>query len=350
MRMKLFVVVAILALVAGMSVVNAQDLGITERGLGVVISWGTSTKTWESRVVLKGERTGADLIPMNGVVQPERDEAIVGQILFATDGDVRPGDFRFSFSTLATPEERDWTEADFNPRLGWVFRIPSEEYVNSRLFDTPLQFRVWIRNGKMDYVRVIFKFSFGRDAVSRNVLFIRPTDPAPMADASVSAPVVADPSAIDRNLEQIQSALSVLGESQQVLADRLNDTTGRVDQLEARTTRVEEAWEAQATETPALSTPSQTTREILGQRYAGKSGFVFYSTTPVVKAWWFLSSRGWTRCDNNLSVTPSDEKYWLYDASEQARLGRIGFGLGEGDAEPVNWYPLDAVLTVMEVN
>lgn len=333
-------VVSIVSLLAVVMAGTLQAQVITEQGFGIGLSWGTTTTQWESRLSLKGEKSGEDILSSGGIVRPRRDEAIIGQIVFVKDSEVAPSDFRFAFSTLATPREYDWKESTFHPKLGWVFVVEPVEFINSTVYDTPFQLRVWIRRGSQKFVRIIFKIRLGRDlggvrdTLSRDVLFIRPIDPpdepqctptrcaeAVQSDRSATPARVADPEIIDRNNAEILRVVGELDAKIEKVAEVVNANSERLDQHEAHIMRLDD-WAsrvvAQATistePTRQVATASQSQLERLQQKYAGRQSWVFAldEQSPASEArftFWQMVANGWSKCQNQLIVRRGQEVF-----------------------------------------
>lgn len=360
MRTKLVVLLVLLALVAGMSVASAQSVSLSGQETGAIlnISWGMGDTQITSRLVLKSD-SGRDVATPAGVVMVPREEGTIGQIVFAHDGKLDPKRIGFSWSTIAEPvADSDWHDAIFDSKVGWVFRVEPWHYV-SDFFDTPLHLRVTLKDGKAKFVRVIVKITYGySDQVSREVLFIRPYDPAPPAPASgpaAGAPV-ADPVTIDANFAAVKAALGVVEGNQATLAGGIDAANQRLDAQEARLQRLEQ-WAASAT---AQSQPAPTTvttmqevtvEQALREKHAGVVGYVFYSQVATVRTFWKLTEHGWGRCTPDMSIGSGlgGETVWRCDVNTYRAKGWLGFGLGVGDAKPTTVIPLNDGLTVWEV-
>ncbi len=359
MRTKFAVVFVLLALVAGMSVAGAQTQSLSvsgqETGAVLNISWGTGDTQISSRLVMKSD-SGRDVATPAGVCMVPRTEGTIGQIVFAHDGRLDPNRIVFSYSTLAAPVcDSDWCDAKFDPRVGWVFRVDPREYVGSGIYDTPLHLRVLLKDGKSRYIRVIFKITYGHsDQISREVLFIRPYDPTPApVPGSVAGPAVADPVAIDANFAAVKAALGGVEANQATLAVGVNDERARNDEQDARLQRLEQ-WAASATaqSQPAPATMTEVTVEqSLREKYAGSTGYVFYSQATTVRSFWKITEGGWTRCTPDVSIGAGlgNETIWRCNPETYRAKGWLGFGLGVGDAKPNDIIPLRDGLNTWEV-
>lgn len=362
MRTK-FVVLFAVVLIATLAIPIAAEAQSIGNGFGIFLSWGDSKADWTSRLVLKDAVTGEDLASENGVIKIPRDHGILGQVVFAKDvANFKPDDFKFCWSTLAAPsKESEWVTSVFDPRFGWVFAIRPDQFAGG-LYDTPLQLRVTVKNGRSKHVRVIFKITYGHsDTFGREILFIRPCDP-------IVKPVVApvrQEAAIDPNFLELKRAVEALDQNTQVLADGLNANNQRDDEQEARIARLEGAWMSQTTPVqppvysppppaysgPAYFAPSCPTRAQLEEKYRGRTCYVFYSSTNAARSWWVRTNRGWIRSSSDLQISSSEEKCWNYDYTDVSRRGWIEFGLGIGNAQPTAdaVYPIDGRLHIQEV-
>lgn len=245
-----FAVVLLLVLTA-----SAAMAGF-EAAAGVLVSWGTEKQEFTSRMVLHEEGTGRDLVPENGVIMPSPDKGIIGQIIFAKDLKFGPEAFRFYWATCATPREGDWTEAKYNEKFGYLFRIDPSAYSDGDgLLDTPLHLQVWIKNGKKPFLRVILKVTLPKSALGRDILWIRPTKPQQPVTA-VAPATATDAAKVDENFAKLSAAIDQLGKNQQAIADSINANGAATADLVARVGRLEAWADAAVAQSKQLAQPT----------------------------------------------------------------------------------------------
>jgi hypothetical protein len=368
MRVGVFLVVLIAVFAILPVPSRAQGMDFREAGAAVTVSFGINKVQFESKAILRGEKSGKDLASPDGVLRPYVGEDIIGQFAAVSDSGFSTRYFSFAFATRANPRESDWTQMTLDDKYGWLFRIRESEFaqriVDGQPVDTPLQFRVKTHNGEVKFLKFfIFKFHvpklFGgvKDGVSKDLLFIHPCDPEPASASVVQSQVVADQAAIQKNFEEMKRALGVVTDNQQALADRVNENSGRLDDVEARMARMEAAWTGQAGNpppcVPAATTslpPRAGTREdSLKQKYAGRTGYVFFSAIPVTKSWWVKTGKGWVRAKNDLVISPEEESCWFYSFAEMNQQGWTEFGLGVGNSTVVDVYTIGDGLRVLDM-